>query len=34
LPARFLYPQSELTTNKDNVPTDQLDLFLDLDYFK
>ncbi len=34
LPARFLYPQSELTTNRDNVPTDQLDLFLDLDYFK
>lgn len=32
-PQRFLFPQSEINAN-DNVPKDQLDLFMPLDYFK
>lgn len=32
-PQRFLFPQSEINSN-DNVPTDQLDLFMPLEYFK
>ena len=33
IPARFLYPQSEINAN-DNVPKDQLDKFLPLTYFQ
>jgi len=34
IPARFLFPQSEVNTNKANVPMDQLDAFLPLTLFK
>jgi len=34
IPARFLFPQSEVNTNKENVPMDQLDAFLPLTLFK